>query len=234
MKRIFRVLGVTGAAILVVSAVAAASASAANPQFVLKEGAFPVNFTSTSGAGTLQTVGGTTVNCSADTNTGRILNSKDDEVTVTFTGCNAFGFPCTTATQSSGTIKTKLLKSKLVYNVGKTKVLDLLYPATEAFPPKAGAEGGVLAEFTCGGFISVVVRGAVLGEFPTRNVFLHSTSLVLRQTGGNQEFSEYVTEGGETKKAFLEQNTGSGFERLGVNSTDTVTFEGTREAKIEG
>ncbi|MBA3865970.1 MAG: hypothetical protein H0X42_06440 [Solirubrobacterales bacterium] len=233
MKTKIMILGATCLA-LVFSAVVVASASAAKPEFVLKSGTFPVGFTSTSGEGTLETVGGTQVKCTADTNTGKILNAKDDEVTVTFTGCKAFGFTCTTAGQSSGTIKTKLLKSKLVYNVGKTKVLDLLYPATEAFPPKPGSAGGVVAEFTCGGFINVVVRGAVLGQFPTTNVFLHSTSLVLKQTKGVQEFTQYVTEGGETKEAYLESNSGSGFEKAGETTTDTITLEGTREVKIEG
>ena len=201
---------------------------------MLREGAFPVGFTSTSGVTSFVTVGGSVINSSSGMGTRKLINPKDGEVAFIFHGYNWFGFSCATAGQSPGTVTTKPLMSKLVYSVGKTRALDLLYPATETFPPHAGAEGGVVAEFTCGGFINTVWRGALLGEFPTRNVFLHATSLVLKQRGGIQEFSEYVTEGGETKKAFLEQNTGSGFERLGVNSTDTVTFEGTREAKIEG
>jgi hypothetical protein len=235
MKRMFKILGVACIAALVVSAVAVASASAAKPQFVLESGAFPVGFTSTSGESILKTTGGTEVVCSADTNTGKILNAKEDEVTVTFTGCHAFGFvACTTGSEPSGTIKTKLLKSFLVYNTAKTKALDLLYPATESFPPAEPPSGGVVAEFSCLGQ-AVVVRGSVLGQFPTINTFLHSTSLnFVRLASGAQEFEEYVTEAGATRKAFLESKVGTGaFEMAAQSTTDTITLEGTRKVKVE-
>lgn len=226
MKRSLKVLGLTVAAVLAISALAVASASAAAPEYVLKSGSFPVKFTSTSGAGVLETTSGETVNCTSDTNEGEILNSKEDWVIVTFRGCTTtfFGFPisCNTSGRASGEIMTNKLTSMLEYNVGKTKVLDLLTPPS----------GSPDAEFTCAGN-TVKVSGGVLGEFPTTNTFLHSTSLVLKQTKGVQAFREYVNASGTTLSAHLSssKNGGAAVES-GEETTDTITLEGTRELEI--
>jgi hypothetical protein len=226
MKRSLKFLGLTVAAVLAISAMAVASASAAAPEYVLSSGTFPVKFTSTSGAGVLETTTHETVNCTSDTNAGEIVNSKEGNVVVTFKGCTTtfFGFPisCNSSGKASGEIVTNKLTSTLEYNVGKTKVLNLLSPPS----------GGASAEFTCAGN-TVKVTGGVLGEFPTTNTFLHSTSLVLKQTGGKQEFREYVNAAGTTLSAHLSssKNGGTAVES-GEETTDTITLEGTRELKI--
>ena len=53
-----RTTGLALMAVIALSALAAASASAALPEFVPTAGKFPVKFTDTSGAGTLETVKG--------------------------------------------------------------------------------------------------------------------------------------------------------------------------------
>lgn len=234
--RLIKMLGLGAVAAMALMAfVGAASASAAEPEYVLESGSFPVNFTSTSGAGVLKTVGGSEVICKKDTNTGKLINSKEDEVTVYFEECTAFGFPCTTSGQSSGTIKVGPVKSYLVYPVGGgTRVLDLLYPSSESFPPAEPPNGATIATFTCV-LVTVTVRGSLLGEFGKTNEFSHTNSLILTQSGGVQAFKEYETESGEVRKAYLESKKGGGaYEQAGEGTTDTLTLEGTRKVKVKG
>jgi len=218
-------LAVSLAAMAMMAVVGVASASAALPEYVPKSGTFPIGFTSTSGSGTLQTTGGTKVSCKSDTNTGKLLNSKEDEVTITFEGCSTLGgFVTCSNTTKSGQIIVGPLKSLLVYEPGKTGVLDKLTPQS----------GTTVTEFTCGG-VKTVVRGGVLGSFPTINKQLHSTSLVFTQSGGVQTHKKYLNSSGVEEETFLESSTNGGaFEQAGEETTDTITLEGTREVEIKG
>lgn len=228
MSKRAKILGVVLGAVLALTAIAAASASAALPEYVPNSGTFPIKFTSTSGKGTLQTTTGETVTCTSDSNVGELTGPKSGTVTVTFNGCTTtfFGFPisCKTAGKASGEIVTSKLNSELVYAVGKTQVLNLLSSPT-----------GTEAEFECAGN-TVKVTGSVLGLFPTINKQLHSTSLVLNQTSGKQEFEEYVNASGTTVTGvFLNSSKNGGAAVMSAEgTTDTITLEGTREVEIKG
>lgn len=240
--RLIKMLGLAAVAALAVMAfVGAASASAAEPEYVLKSGEFPVGFTSTSGAGVLEDTAGNKVECESDTNTGELLNSKEDKVTITFKGCSTevFGFKvsCTSSGESAGTIVVGPLKSYLVYAVGGGSVLDLLYPSSEEFPPAEPPNGGLISKFRCGGLFgqNVEVRGSVLGKFEKTNEFSHTNSLILTQSSGVQGFTEYETEGSKVRTAYLESKLGSGeWTQAGEETTDTLTLEGTREVEVKG
>jgi hypothetical protein len=223
----FRVFGLAFLVVFAFGAGAAASASAASPEYVLETGAFPVGFTWTSGAGTYETTAGETLTCrSGGTGVGGILNSKEGEATLALHGCSTtfFGFPvaCRTPGKAPEEIQTKLLGSHLYYNVGKTKVVDDLSPAS----------GTTFAEYECGGN-TVVWTGSLIGVYPTTNEFLHETELVLKQTKGVQEITEYETESGTKVSAFLKASKNGGTSvQMGVTTTDKITLEGVRKVKI--
>jgi hypothetical protein len=202
-----------------------ASASAALPEYVPKSGTFPIGFTSTVGLSLLETVGGTKVNCNFGTNTGKLLNAKEDEVTITFEGCTTFGGLVACAnTSKAKQIVVGPLKSMLVYEPGKTGVLDKLFPLS----------GATVTEFTCGG-VNVAIRGGVLGSWPTINRQVHSTSLVFTQSKGVQAHKRFLNPSGTEEEIFLELSTNGGFfEQAGEEATDTITLEGTREVEIRG
>ena len=201
-----KVLGLMLGAVLAISAITAASASAALPEYQLESGTFPAAFTSTSVKGTLETTSGETVTCTADTNTGELTSAKLGNVTVTFTGCTTtfFGFPisCKSSGKASGVLT---------------------------------GPGGVATEFECAGN-TVKVTGSVIGFFPTINTFLNSTELVLKQTKGVQEIKEYINSSGTTVKNVhlsSSKNGGTAVES-GETTTDTITLTGGRKVKIAG
>ncbi len=225
MKRKFKFLGATCVAILALSAVAVASASAT--EFVPETGTFPIGFTSTSGAGTLETKSGETVTCKSDTNTGSITAAMTATVVVHFKGCTTtfFGFPIACKTKGAGAeeIVTKTLSGELGTNASKQALLDLV----------GEGAGKVVAEFECAGN-TVKVTGSVIGLFPTTGVFLHETELVLKQTKGVQEFISTINTSGETIDGFLSSSKNGGTPgQSGETTTDKIVLEGTRKVKIQ-
>ena len=169
-------------AVFVMSAIAVSAASAALPEFVPKSGAFPVKFTSSSGAGFLLTKAKHEVKCTADSNVGEITNAKKvAKVVVTFTGCEepALKVKCNTAKQAAGTIVTNELKGEIGYlNAAKTLVGLSLEPAATT-----GAR--LFAEFECTSLEKIKVGEAasaghdsVIGEIqPPYKVFSKTAEL---------------------------------------------------------
>jgi hypothetical protein len=220
-------MGLAFLAVAALGAGAAASASAAKPEFVLKSGSFPVGFTSTGGAATWETTSGETLSCTSITDGGAITGTKTGSVTLTFKGCTTtmFGFPisCKSSGRASGEVQTNLLATHLYSDNTRSKVLEDLAPAS----------GSNFAQFECAGLGTVVWTGQLLGEFPTTNTFLHSTSLIFKQTKGVQAFSAYENETGELVSAYLQTSKNGGTPvRMGIEATDGITFEGVRELEI--
>jgi hypothetical protein len=226
MKRKIKFLGLTCLAVFVLSAMAAASASA--DEFVPETGTFPIPFTSTSGAGTLETSSGETVTCSSDTNTGSITGPMTFSVIVKFKGCKTtfFGFPIACKTSGAGTeeIVTKTLDGELGTNAAKKVLADLV----------GEGAGEVVAEFECLGN-TVKVTGSVIGVFPNTGVFLHETELVLKQTKGIQEFTETINTEGKTIKNVLSSSKNGGAKvQSGETTTDKIVLtEAGRKVKIQ-
>jgi hypothetical protein len=218
MKRI-NIIGLCLVAVVAMSAIAVASASAALPEF--KSTNAKVTFTSTSLlplepvlASNITGIGQKNIVCKMSTDKGEITSVKEvKKVLVTYTECKEEGAPtkaCTTKGQAKGVVVTKDVKGKIGYVVGTGKgaVGTELEPET----------GTVFAEFTCAGEAEeVTVEGCTIGE---------ATPLNKSQTTGLLKFEENAaktgqrlieTEGGTHKPCELKVT--AGFFKLGKGTS---------------
>jgi hypothetical protein len=212
MKRI-RTAGLCLLAAFALSAAFAAVASA-EPVYLTKtvvpEGS-KIPLSATLGAAFLEgEVSKTKIECSAGTGTGEVTGPKTSKKSVTtFTGCKASGFPCNSAGDPEGTIKTVPLQGAL-NELGGGK------PGVRFFPEATG-RGGILAEFTCAGSIPVKVKGSVIGQAAgaagtnaETGKLLSSGKLTFAESGGKQKYTSF-TEGPEKgEKEQLQSKTGEG------------------------
>lgn len=195
-------VGLALVAALLFSAVAAGSALAAGPgpEFVSP---FPNPFTSSGGAGELNTTGGQPpVKCEANTNVGEIANGQAvNKVKVTFTGCKTtllFTVACTSSGQPSGTIVTNNLTGTLVTLPLSTEKERKEHTGI-LLRPESGAE---FAKFTCGGVETITVTtsidstgqaGGLVGELKPVNVKTKTATLVLEEVAaGVQRWTSYL------------------------------------------
>jgi hypothetical protein len=205
----------------------AASSASASPVFYTKvvyggTANTPVKFTGTLGAAFLEgEVSKSKIECSGGTAAGEItgptLTQKNN---TTFTGCKAQGFPCNSAGDPEGTIKTAPLEGEL----GDVK---LNTPGIRLF--REGAKGtGELATFSCaGGAIAVKVKGSVIGQLSgasgnnvTEAKFATSQKLTFAESGGKQKWTKFL---GEVTSEQLESKAGEGsFEKSGQSVIATL------------
>ena len=222
MNRILKTFGLSAIAVLALAAFSAAGASAGMPTFQPENNEFPVPFEGSGGAGTLETVSGSTVTCQTNSNTGGEIVDEDttEGSIVKFNGCKALGlFTCTSAGQSSGTIVTNEVEGELVYTgEGKDEASMLLKPE--------GSE--VFAEFQCF-TVSATVTGSVLGNITPVNEFATESTLAFTQSEGiqNSGSSYWDTNGCGTTPAYLE-SVASGFggwslQQSGIEVSATLT-----------
>ena len=209
-------LGVALIAVLALAAVAVSSASAATcttkPCFT---GTFPNTYTSSSGAGTLETKSGTKVKCSSDsTEGGEITGEKTGKLkSVVFKGCESSGFKCSTKGAASGEIKTVELETTLGYINKSTKEVGI------ALKPKGG---GDFVTFECTALVKVTVKGAVIGVMTPVNSETMKYTLKFTQTGGKQTPQKF--EGGSTDILESEIDGSGKFEESGEQTEDALTL----------
>ena len=105
-----KIMGLCLVAVLALSAVTVASASAQEMELVNKEGKALVKnkFKGESGKGTLEATNGSKITCTKTKFTGKTTNTKEGEAATTFTGCESKGFKCNTEGSGTGEIKTSL------------------------------------------------------------------------------------------------------------------------------
>jgi len=240
-----KIAGLCLVAMFVVSMVASATASAALPEFVQCRNVGAGNgnwkdsqcskpevggewatrkggevgaetFSSTSGAGTLEPRGPLAgkITCTSDTDEGQITGPKEvGSVFIHFHGCvsSKTGKECETAGAGAGQINTNSVKGVLGFIKAPTEVGLRLEPTVA---------GGLFAEFSCSG-ITVKVQGKVIGVATPLNTMSTSGKLVYKQTKGSQEPLKF--EGGAEE--VLESNFGLGFEKSGIETSDTTTFQ---------
>lgn len=157
--RLIKLLGLALAAVLAMSVVAAASASALTFKTTNNEEHFTLLETKET---KLETLGqSAVVKCTGYHILGFADNLTDKalKVLLTFLGCTetSFNSSCTSSGQSSGTIKTVDLNGLLVWLPGTTRKPGMLL---------SPASGSIDAKFTCdGGLIEFTVEGSVLGEY---------------------------------------------------------------------
>ncbi len=202
-------------AVFAFSAVAASAASA-QPAFTV----FPFTFTSTSGAGTLETaVSHKKVKCESDTNEGNFSSATKGTVKVFFHGCKLSSkFPCQTGS-TSGEIATSSLNATLGFiNKAKKEVGIALAPSS-----------GNIAEITCEiviekgetpTFEKVIVKESVIGAITKVETKTKTFTLTFAQTKGVQAVQNLEKEATDTLKASID---GEPFEEAGEETTDTLT-----------
>jgi hypothetical protein len=220
--RHIRIVGLSLVAVFAMTAVTAASASAAAPEFTVAS-----KFESKGGAGTLETSKSKEkVKCTAEKDSGENAVGKTvSKVTVTFTGCESSGFKCSTSGQSSGEIKTNPLKGELVFLAEGGKVTTKVGLALE---PETGTE---FVEFNCaGGIVKVKVKGSVLGEIkPIKEKVgpkaktTHYT-LTYTQSAGTQHFTEaeFKNNGKLVKDTLETSKNGGAFEGSAEETSSEV------------
>jgi hypothetical protein len=222
----FRTLGLALVAVFMVSAVASATASAALPEMVNKEGKEVVKKSFTgkaTGTSTFETKSGEAVKCKAGTTAGKVTGLKTQTVENKFTGCTAASglLKCKTSGAAAGEIALKL-NAQIVYlsESAKTVAVDLALPGTIAIE--------------CSGFGSETlhVKGSTLCS--TTTALSTKATITCKETKGKQEFTEYE-EGGKKIKDITETE-GTGikpfpFEESGLNSTNELEFEEAVEIK---
>jgi hypothetical protein len=221
----FKTLGLALVAVFMIGVVASATASAALPELVNKEGKEVVKkkFTGTGAGGTFETKGGEAVKCKAASSKGEITGLKTQSVENKFTSCTAAAglLKCKTAGAATGEIALKL-NAKVVYlkEASKTVGIDLELPGT------------ITIECTGFGSETLKVRGSTLCS--TTTALSTKGTTTCNQTKGVQEFTEY--EEGGVKHVAITETEGSGlkkfpFEQSGLSSTNEITFEEAVEIK---
>jgi hypothetical protein len=182
-------------------------------------GAVKKKFTSTGGAGILETVGGSRVECKTESSTGEFKESNKEEagVVVTFTGCIALGAPCTSSGKNSGELVTNELEATVGWENKALKKTDV-----ELFPAKS-VTSGLFIEFNCQG-LTVKVKGAVL--VPIKNDKMTETeTLKFKATKGKQKPEKWEESNSPEILESAFSNVGHGFEQAGQTITATIKAE---------
>jgi hypothetical protein len=207
--KITRILGLVLVAVFALSAVAAASASAAEPAFyecakeaggkyekgcakeggkggyVLREG-IGKNHTlkGKSGKAKLETPGVGAVECSSSKSTGTVTGPKNiNKIVVEYKGCTSNGKKCNSTGAKAGTIKTNTLKGEIGYIEGGKAAHEV----GADIKPESGTN---LAEFECEG-VKIETYGSVIGRVKPVNTFSKTSELIFKGTsGGGQEIKK--------------------------------------------
>lgn len=201
------------AAALCFAAFAAASASAALPEFSTTS-----TFTGSGGAGTLKTVGNATVKCTSN----EVVGAPAAEVVggtkevknglIAFKGCESnVGTKCKNTT-TAGEIRTATLKGQLGY----------VEPAALGGPVAVGlspASGTTFAEFECA-TVKDKVTGCVLGKVTPVNTNTKEYALALAEAAGKQNITSYEPVKGAKESCKLAAAlAGKASEEAGIDQT---------------
>jgi hypothetical protein len=155
MKRI-SIVGLCLMAVFALSAFAASGASA-DLKAQLKGGGSIVGttFLSTATLPQLITHSGSTIHCKHATNHGKFLTATLGDILIRFLGCTSSGFNCNTAGGGTGEIHLPL---STLFHLG----LAHLNINTGRIPAAVILPGQII-KITCGGIVTIEVRGNVIG-----------------------------------------------------------------------
>jgi hypothetical protein len=176
MKRL-RLAGLGLMAILALSAVASATASATLPEFSPASGVTLKG--KAVGNAILETKSGTKVKCTGGSSGGEVTAEKTvSKVKIIFTGCESSGFKCKTPGAASGELVTEELTGTLGYISKAGKEVGIL------FKPTSGTK---FIEFECvGGIVKTQVTGSVICPIKPVNTKTTKFTLLCKQTKGVQ------------------------------------------------
>lgn len=199
----------------VMSAVAVASASAALPEALDKEGkeVAKVAFTVTSEKSKLRAVGGANMTCTADTGSGELTGPQTGKVEIKFTGCEAaLGGKCNTGGAAAGEVAIALSMKLLYLNKAAKEIAYL-------FSIPVGT-----IEIKCEK-VTLQLKGSFLVPVGPLNKPQFRYTLVAKQKEGKQEPLEYETEqGGKAPNTLEVEVNGSKAEQAGLEGEEKVTF----------
>lgn len=219
MKRVRRVV-FCSVAVLAMSAVVAASASAELPEF---SGPFPKAYTSKGGATLIET-GGIKLTCKASTDVGEVTGAKTGNVMVRLTGCSGDSFPCT----SPGAAEGEMVTSKLATTLG------YIDKAKHETGIALAASGAPFDEMECAGLL-FVVEGSVIGKVTPINKSTKSKpkthfKLTFSQKKGVQKPRKLEGEPVDVLEGHIASEPGLSLE-AGLKTKDEITLAEAGEIK---
>jgi hypothetical protein len=206
-------------ATLAFTALAAASASAALPEFT---GSYPNAITfSSSGAVTMEGETSPRLTCEGAIGRGTITGAKTLTATLTFKHCtDAVHEPCTSAKAEFEEVQTEALKSSLAYISKSKKEVGIVLNQHETGEP-------TFATFSCreGNHepIQVTVRDAVVAHITALNTKTKTYTVNLKASGGQQSPGYYENEAGKKVETFLEAKWTLPFLQTSLNSLGTMS-----------
>ncbi len=188
-------------------------------------GAGKAKFTSSGGAGLLETTKGSAVQCQGESSDGEFApgnNKEEVGITVRFTGCKAIALPCTSPGAKSGELITNELEGLVGWESKARKKTDL-----ELFPAKS-VKSGLFIEFECSGLV-IKVRGKVL--VPIKNDKMKETeTLKFKATKGHQKPETWEE---SPEPAVLESSFSNFHESEYVQAGQTITSTVKGEEQLE-
>jgi hypothetical protein len=171
-------------------------------------------FTGVGKALTLETVGGTSVTCTAHSYEGEYTGAKTETVAYKLTGCKkAKTVACQSASASPGEIRTATLDGTLDF-IKENEPPEVPLVGVELKP----ASGASLMTFECGGE-SISVGGSAIAPITTVDKMASSFKLKPAASAGKQSPEEFEV-GPKHTLTF-----GSSQEQAGLTTTDTTTNE---------
>jgi hypothetical protein len=185
-------------------------------------------YTSTSGASTIETVGGTKLACTADSGKGEASAESSGTAKLTLTGCEGSGEKCHTSGAAEGEVVLSA-NYELAFINGAEDEVGLLLKLTEATIECGKNCKGKAVE-------TLKLRGTGIGAATPIDEEVappKKFTVAFSQAKGVQSPTEYENENGTKVKAILEME-GSGtkvfaFEQAGISDTDELLFEETAE-----
>jgi hypothetical protein len=212
-------------AVLALTAVASASASAALPEFMPSAGGkYPITFegsSATAHSKITNVLEEPPSKCEGFNTRGEITGSKALSLTVEFTKCRDASKECQTVGQLLG-IEILSGTAKLVYINKATKQVGIVLAENPAV-------------IKCGS-IEYGLRGSLV--IPITPLNTNTSKLGLRIEGngsGTQEFESYENEKGEVvKKAHLELNFGSGYKGMALEVAEELKLATSKPLTVEG
>jgi hypothetical protein len=205
-----KLFGVAIIAVVALSAIASATASAALPEFL--PGNAGEKFSGTSGSGTLEINALEKITCTSDSVTGENVGTtkKEATATVTFKGCSAFGIAgAKSLGAAEGTIVTKVKLTLCYINAAKKEVGVLTEVPTKE-PVHIEVAGKLL-----------VVTGDQVGKITPVNTKTTKFTITYAQSGGKASPAGCE---GKTESLKTAVNEGTAV-TSGEATTESTTYE---------
>jgi hypothetical protein len=193
----FACVGLTAAVALAISAMAATTAFASQPEF--KPGT-PVLFLLHSGPDTLEASTGEVITCTNDLGHGEINGPRTEgKLVITFHGCNAKSGSSTCTVKSPGNTPGLITLDTIKAELGSVKTTEAASGVGLLLEP---ASGTAFATIQGNCIVEAAVSGSIAGEIASVNKPSIDNKLVLAASKGSQAIKS-ITVLGSTKKPAL-------------------------------